>query len=112
GLPVRDSLLRGLVESIHSRLGQADTLFRCGNEEFVILMDRADAKSALVSADVICLGLRNYALALPPGDAPNVTIAASIARVPQDGRSLQGVLEIARKRAVSHPLHQHRTSVH
>ena len=51
GHPVGDSVLRGIVESLHSALREGDRLYRMGGDEFATILDKTDIDTAQIVAE-------------------------------------------------------------
>ena len=70
GHPAGDDMLRSLAQIIRSTIGEADIAFRCGGDEFVVVLEGCDddagrALAARLSSLADALG-RTFHLACPP----------------------------------------------
>ena len=90
-----DQVLKIAAERMSAALRATDIVARFGGDEFVVLLDGADADTARDVARKL-----NQALAEPyPGILSSVTASIGIACFPRDGRHL-GAARAGRRRAV------------
>ena len=83
-----DLVLKIAAERMSATLRATDIVARFGGDEFVVLLDGADADTARDVARKL-----NQALAEPyPGILSSVTASIGIACFPQDGRHLEALL--------------------
>ena len=83
-----DQVLKIAAERMSAALRATDIVARFGGDEFVVLLDGADADTARDVARKL-----NQALAEPyPGILSSVTASIGIACFPRDGRHLEALL--------------------
>jgi diguanylate cyclase (GGDEF)-like protein len=91
-----DRLLIKLVRSIQTELRDTDILARYGGDEFVVLLPEATVAGALDVAERIREAVRNMILEFD-GEFINITVSMGIATYPKDGRTLDGLVDMADK---------------
>lgn len=91
-----DRLLIKLVRSIQTQLRDSDIMGRYGGDEFVVLLPEATANGALDVAERIREAVSNMSLEFN-GDFINVTVSMGVATFPEDGRTLDSLVDNADK---------------
>ena len=98
GRPAGDEVLRLVSQQMRKVLRVSDILFRCGDEEFIALLDDTDAKAANSLARRMRESLSERALTLSCGMTVSVDILTTCTRAPQDGRSLKALIDTTHNR--------------
>jgi diguanylate cyclase (GGDEF)-like protein len=91
-----DRLLIKLVRSIQTQLRDTDIMARYGGDEFVVVLPEATARGALDVAERIRDSVNNMVLEFN-GDFIQITVSIGIATFPEDGRTLDGLVDNADK---------------
>lgn len=91
-----DRLLIKLVRSIQTQLRDTDIMARYGGDEFVVVLPEAPASGAIDVAERIRNSVSNMILEFN-GDFINFTVSIGIATFPEDGRTLDGLVDNADK---------------
>jgi diguanylate cyclase (GGDEF)-like protein len=91
-----DRLLIKLVRSIQTQLRDTDIMARYGGDEFVVLLPEATANGALDVAERIRESVSSMILEFD-GDFIKITVSMGIATFPDDGHTLDGLVDIADK---------------
>jgi diguanylate cyclase (GGDEF)-like protein len=91
-----DALLLMIVKCIQDQLRDTDILARFGGDEFVVLLPEAPASGAQLVADRILLAVQNT---LPSIEEKSIkgTVSIGIATFPDDGMSINMIVESADK---------------
>lgn len=74
-----DHALRCVADSLRDNIRPTDIVARYGGEEFLIILPNTSPEVAVVVADRIIDGMRNYPIKMGETRYPNVTISAGIA---------------------------------
>ncbi len=92
-----DRVLRDFARFLEEMTEPGEPVFRIGGEEFLLMFP--ESRLSQVAARV---GAMQRALAAAdfqrPGDGPRVTFSAGVAQWPEDGATLEGLLETADRR--------------
>jgi GGDEF domain-containing protein len=95
-----------------SELAPEDLLFRYGDDEFVALLSTPDSSKAEEMAARIRDKIRGRRVLLPSGSFIFVDVTATAIRTPEDGKSLQDLVGVARIRGSSDLVRRNSASVH
>jgi diguanylate cyclase (GGDEF)-like protein/putative nucleotidyltransferase with HDIG domain len=102
GRKTGDEVLARIVESTRRMLRGADLLFRFGSDEFVALLTETDSQTASSIGKAISAAVQQ--ITFDRGAAQTtVSVSVGIATAPSDGRSLEQLVTIARRRSSSDP---------
>lgn len=91
GHTVGDEVLRFLADMVRSVLRPADRCYRYGGEEFVVLLEDADADSAVPAAERVRRALE----AVPSPTGAPITVSIGVAGFPAHGSDPQSVFRAA-----------------
>ena len=86
-----DEVLKGTASVLQKNLRTEDCAARFGGEEFVVLLPQTDAEGAMVFANRLIAGVKNY----PFVDKIPVTFSGGIASFPRHGDMVQDLLQFA-----------------
>lgn len=86
GHPAGDDLLRALSQVLAKAARQEDLVFRYGGEEFVVLLDHADKRSATLVADRLRLLVNLHT---------PTTVSIGVSTCPEDGTDAQALIATA-----------------
>jgi diguanylate cyclase (GGDEF)-like protein len=98
GHTVGDAVLKALGQMLRNSVRDSDIVVRFGGEEFVLLLDETDAKTAHAKAEVLRLAVQKAAVILPNHASVDLTISIGIAVYPDDGENAHVLLSCADKR--------------
>lgn len=102
GSNVGDAVLSHISVVIRSALRAADILFRSGSNEFLILLTQTDVDTARGIAERVISQVADEPFLSQDGARLEVTLDASVATQPADGRTPEEIMNTARARMVSH----------
>ena len=86
-----DQVLKAVGEYLHDSIRDVDSVGRYGGEEFVMLLPETDKASALGLSERLKKGIA----ALKLGNLPHITISGGVATFPEDGRTVDELLQKA-----------------
>lgn len=89
-----DQLIKVLANTMQGSLRTSDILARIGGDEFVVLLPEADHKHAVEAGERIRSAAANTAFDRK-GKQVNMTVSIGIASYPDDGESLEEIMENA-----------------
>lgn len=89
-----DDVLKGVAQHLLENIRGSDAAFRIGGEEFLLILPGADAIEARRRMETICERLASTPL-LTRGGARYVTLSAGLALWPEQGSSLDELLQAA-----------------
>jgi diguanylate cyclase (GGDEF)-like protein len=112
GRAVSDEALRHVTHQTMTSLQPADILFRYGNDAFVALLHDSGAELSRRTAKAIQQNVRANPLRSKVGISIEVLVSVSIVTAPDDGRSLEHLLSVARRRAAGNPADKDGQTVH
>ena len=92
-----DDVLRGIAAVLRKESRIADSAFRWGGEEIVILFPETDAKGAVVQLERVRATLRDTSFESLPPDV-RVTFSAGVAEYPTDGSTVEKLIAAADRR--------------
>lgn len=95
GRQVGDQVLSSMVRAISKSLRGADALFRYTSDEFVVLLSHTDATTCQMIGDRIKSAVEQSGYS---GLGVGVTVSLGLASSPDDGESLDELVEVARQR--------------
>jgi diguanylate cyclase (GGDEF)-like protein len=95
--PDADGLSR-VTDAIRSVLREGDILFRCAEEELVVLLTKTDADAALGALAKIAANISDSLRAFPKFHRTLQAIALGCATAPTDGMNADDLLDGARRR--------------
>jgi diguanylate cyclase (GGDEF)-like protein/putative nucleotidyltransferase with HDIG domain len=91
------ALLHHVVQQLQRCVRVGDVIFRYGDNEFVLLLNRPDYSTTSAVAQRIQMTIR-HAPAIPPEGAPvHFNVSVGFAFVPTDGRSLSDLIVAAKR---------------
>ena len=96
-----DDVLRHVAHHAKTALRVGDILFRCGDNEFVALLNNTDASTAEVVAARVRKNVCQNPVSLGTGEALTVRLEATIVGAPHDGRSFLELMTAAQLRTGS-----------
>lgn len=96
-----DAVLRHVVQQVQRGVRVGDVLFRQGSDDFVVLLNDADAETATAVAGRIRALITERGVVLASGDPLAVPVSVGIACAHDDGRSLGDLLSAAKARATT-----------
>lgn len=89
-----DLVLRAVAGRLRAALRDGDICARYGGEEFAVIMQVADRIAAMAAAERVRQALSNMDTWV--GDTPvRITVSIGVAFIPEDGRTLDRLLEVA-----------------
>jgi diguanylate cyclase (GGDEF)-like protein len=103
---IGDEVLMHVARHSTAGLRLADILFRCGDDEFVALLNDASMESAQTVADRIREGIRCNPLSVS-GQSLDVKVSVIAVSSPRDGDGLPDLVETARTRSKELSLSHH-----
>jgi len=86
-----DKVLKAIGAYLQSSIRDVDSIGRYGGEEFIMFLPETGSKSAFILADRLRKGIAD----LTVGNLPAVTISLGIATFPDDGKSIDDLLQKA-----------------
>ena len=86
-----DEVLKAVGAFLQSSIRDVDSIGRYGGEEFIMFLPETGSDSAFILAD----RLRNGVAQLEVGNLPPVTISLGIATFPEDGKSIEELVQKA-----------------
>ncbi len=86
-----DDVLKAVGEFLQSRIRDVDSIGRYGGEEFIMFIPETGSDAAYILADRLCKGVAQ----LRVGNLPAVTISLGIATFPDDGKSIEELVQKA-----------------
>jgi diguanylate cyclase (GGDEF)-like protein len=89
-----DTALRAVGQFLRSRLRAYDIACRYGGDEIVVIVPGADAPAATALAEQLRLGIEQLAV-IDSGNAVSLTASLGVASFPQDGMTLEAILQSA-----------------
>lgn len=92
-----DEVLRQLVQRVDHQLRTADSLYRYGGEEFVVILPQTEVEGALVTAERICRSVEHATVRVDGDRFIPITVSIGVATYPQDGSDAQHLVESADK---------------
>jgi len=110
GQDTGDEALRHVVRHTRASLRIADLLFRHGSDEFVVLLNEADAQTAARIASSIRDNVRSQPITSKGGNRIAIDVTITCVAAPTDGASFPDLIATARARA--HAPSSGPTSIH
>lgn len=92
-----DRVLRDFALFLEEMANAGETVFRVGGEEFLLLFPDASARDVAGRVQAMQRALADADFQRP-GDGPRVTFSAGVAQWPDDGATLEALLETADRR--------------
>jgi len=86
-----DQVLKAVGDYLHGSIRDVDSVGRYGGEEFVMLLPETDKASARGLSE----RLRKGIAAMELGNLPQITISMGVATFPEDGRTVDELLQKA-----------------
>lgn len=97
GHPAGDRVLKDFARFLEDNCGEGQIVFRIGGEEFLLLMPDVQSEQALALVQRMRKALAGAELQRS-GDETRLTFSAGVAHWPEDGLSLEALLESADRR--------------
>ncbi len=99
GHAVGDRVLCAIAERIRGALRGADSIYRYGGEEFVLLLPHTSGKEAAIAVNKVRAVIAEAGFAAGTEDGPlRVSVTGGVASAPADADSAERLLEIADRR--------------
>lgn len=96
GHPCGDKILSRVAELLKEIFREADTVFRYGGEEFVVVLPRSGTADVLVAAERAREAVAAMRISWHGVDQPlGVTISVGVASLPHDAKDGEGLLGVA-----------------
>jgi diguanylate cyclase (GGDEF)-like protein len=112
GTQVGDRVLMHVAQIIRSGLRSGDLLLRYAGDEFVVLLTDSDVSTAECVAVRLMESVASSSFVLSDGTALQVQLKSGYAIAPRDTESLEGLVRVARERALFGKGRQESQSVH
>ena len=93
GRAAGDGILRDVGALLQRQMREEDLIGRCGDDEFLILLDGAPAAAWVAGQRLV--GVIKKTLFSGPGQVLKVTISAGVAGYPDHGRTIRQLIETA-----------------
>lgn len=93
-----DALLRRVGEALRGLVRQSDLAARFGGEEFVLLLPETGPEAAVDKLETVRQAIAGIEVVTPRGQAARVTVSAGVATLPEDGRTVHELLDVADRR--------------
>ena len=93
-----DAVLRQVAQTLKRNVRASDIVCRYGGEEMSIILANTNYDIALSTAQKICKRVSTRNFKLPHGKETTVTISLGVSTFPQDGISVDEIIEAADKR--------------
>jgi diguanylate cyclase (GGDEF)-like protein len=95
-----DNALRIVADALRSQLRLADSAFRWGGEEMIVLLPETDVTGAIAVLERLRSALRDTTLAAVPDDV-RITVSVGVAEYPREGTSPDELLQRADQRLLA-----------
>lgn len=92
-----DCVLKQVANILKKNSRTSDIACRYGGEEMAIILTNTNKEEAIITANKICLAVRNNKFILANGEKVNVTISLGVATVDEDGEKPQEIIEYSDK---------------
>lgn len=92
-----DCVLKQVANILRKNSRTSDIACRYGGEEMAIILTNTNKEEAIITANKICLAVRNNKFILANGEKVNVTISLGVATVDEDGEKPQEIIEYSDK---------------
>ncbi|MBR5304472.1 MAG: diguanylate cyclase [Candidatus Gastranaerophilales bacterium] len=92
-----DCVLKQVANILKKNSRTSDIACRYGGEEMAIILTNTNKEEAVVTANKVCLAVRNNKFILADGQKVNVTISVGVATVGENGEKPQEIIEYSDK---------------
>ena len=92
-----DCVLKQVANILKKNSRTSDIACRYGGEEMAIILTNTNKEEAVVTANKVCLAVRNNKFILADGQKVNVTISVGVATVGENGKKPQEIIEYSDK---------------
>ena len=92
-----DAVLKQVANILKKNSRTSDIVCRYGGEEMAIILTNKNKDEAIITANKICLAVRNNKFTLAGGEKVNVTISLGVATVGENGEKPQEIIEYSDK---------------
>lgn len=92
-----DCVLKQVANILKKNSRSSDFVCRYGGEEMAVILTNTDKPEAVITANKICLAVRNNKFILANGERVNVTISIGVATVEDNGIKPQEIIEFSDK---------------
>ncbi len=92
-----DAVLKQVAQTIKKSIRATDIACRYGGEEMAVILTNTGKDEAVLTADKICLAIRNNEFILANGQKTNVTISLGVSTAPINGKTPVELIEYADK---------------
>lgn len=103
GASIEDEVLRQVVKETRAGLRMTDIVFRCGNDEFVALLNDTDAETARAVARQVRDNIRLRPFSSRAGITISVQATVTCVSAPREGASLRALMAAARSQVAGEP---------
>ena len=92
-----DAVLKQVANILKRNSRTSDIVCRYGGEEMAIILTNTNKEEAIITANKVCLAVRNNKFTLAGGEKVNVTISVGVATVGDNGEKPQEIIEFSDK---------------
>lgn len=92
-----DAVLKQVAQVIKKSIRATDIACRYGGEEMAVILTNTGKDEAILTAEKICLAIRNNEFSLVNGQKTNVTISLGVSTAPINGKTPVELIEYADK---------------
>jgi len=92
-----DAVLKQVAQTIKKSIRATDIACRYGGEEMAVILTNTGKEEAILTAEKICLTVRNNEFLLANGQKTNVTISLGVSAAPLNGKTPVELIEYADK---------------
>ena len=92
-----DCVLKQVAQILKKNSRTSDIVCRYGGEEMAIILTNTNKEEAVITANKICLAVRNNKFTLANNEKVNVTISVGVSTIGENGEKPQEIIEYADK---------------
>ena len=92
-----DAVLKQVANILKRNSRTSDIVCRYGGEEMAIILTNTNKEEAIITANKVCLAVRNNKFTLANNEKVNVTISVGVATVGDNGEKPQEIIEYSDK---------------
>ncbi|MBQ4646733.1 MAG: diguanylate cyclase [Candidatus Gastranaerophilales bacterium] len=92
-----DCVLKQVANILKKNSRTSDIVCRYGGEEMAIILTNTNKEEAVITANKVCLAVRNNKFVLANNEKVNVTISVGVATVGENGEKPQEIIEFSDK---------------